>query len=200
MTAFSRRSTDHRHPGKRLVGNRGLVTDLVIGRGCGQVHAMRVANHVDRAPQCARRAVTNNTRNQLGMRSLLFAMSVNVVGPKPPKTSGDPVAVAHKKRSCGHGMIDELFHVENRLAGREEFLVRMGHSGCCGALLRREGLTDAEPCERKANGCHGRAKPVSGFAFGLAVRSVCLPGGCPARVCLASIDRCGGCCGHNSLN
>ncbi len=52
-------------------------------------------------------------------------------------------------------------------SGREQFAVGMERSGCCRALFRSEGLTDAQPCEGDANGGHCGAESLGGVGRSL---------------------------------
>jgi len=52
-------------------------------------------------------------------------------------------------------------------SGREQFPVSMERSGGRRALLRGEGLSDAQPREGEFHGSHGGAESVGGGAFEL---------------------------------
>jgi len=83
-----------------------------------------------------------------------------------------------------------------RAHGREQCAVGMERSGRRRALLRGEGLPDAQPREGEANGGHRGAESLGGGAFGLGEERV---GGlgCASRGLVAAgrgFD--GGCCCH----
>jgi hypothetical protein len=50
-------------------------------------------------------------------------------------------------------------------SGREQFPVGMERSGGCRALLRGEGLTNAQPCEGEPDGGHRGAESLGGGPF-----------------------------------
>jgi hypothetical protein len=109
----------------------------------------------------------------------------------------DRPPVARGFRANGsHGTVGGVLRVEDEFAGREQFPVGMEGSGRRRALLRGEGLPDAQPREREFHGGHGCPEPVCRVAFKLAGRGVGWVGHRPARLAGRGFGR--GCCGHNS--
>jgi hypothetical protein len=121
--------------------------------------------------------------------------------PTPENVPAGPIDEQFACRSLGpdssHGTVGRVLGVEDEFAGRQEFAVGMERSGCCRALLRGEGLSDAQPREGEFHGGHRGAQAVGGGAFELGCRGV----GVRGSVCGVSGCRWfgGGCCGHEMV-
>ena len=110
---------------------------------------------------------------------------------------GSPVARGFRG-NCSHGTVGGVLGVEDEFAGQEQFAVGMERSDCRRALLRGEGLTDAQPRKGEFHGSHCGAESLGSGAFllrdgllGFTLSAAC---GCV----MAGVGVCG-CCGHAYL-
>ena len=84
------------------------------------------------------------------------------------KWQRDRAPVARCLRANGsHGTVGGVLGVEDEFAGREKFTVGMERSGGRRALLRGEGLPDAQPREGEFHGGHRGAESLGGVGRSL---------------------------------